>query len=198
MSNEAQTDLTNKNKKEKKKFSFAYVLVVIIIIFGVIMIAMSIKPQTVSFNTPGYIGSKVNSVRILDTKNGSLIDEPKLNLSTKPYYDFVGWFDNEAGEGEPIDFSTHLFKSSITLYCVFIPTTYTITYELNGGENNLENTTTYTIKSTSINILDPTKVGEVFDGWEFNNKKYSSSELSIILNKYLENPENITLKAIWK
>ena len=104
MSNETQTDLTNNNSvksnkdtKGKKKFSYAYILIGIIVVLGIVMIIMSNKPQVVSFNTPGYIGSKINSVRITDTKNGSIIDEPKLDLTNKPYYDFLGWYDNAAG-----------------------------------------------------------------------------------------------------
>ena len=205
MSNETQADLTNNNSvksnkdtKGKKKFSYAYILIGIIVVLGIVMIIMSNKPQVVSFNTPGYIGSKINSVRITDTKNGSIIDEPKLDLTNKPYYDFLGWYDNAAGEGEPIDFTTHRFLTSITLYSVFVPTTYTITYELDGGENNSENPTTYTIKTQQLNIVDPTKVDATFDCWEFQGNKYSSLELSNVLMKYLEKPENIILKAIWK
>lgn len=205
MSNETQTDLTNNNSvksnkdtKGKKKFSYAYILIGIIVVLGIVMIIMSNKPQVVSFNTPGYIGSKINSVRITDTKKGSIIDEPKLDLTNKPYYDFLGWYDNAAGEGEPIDFTTHRFLTSITLYSVFVPTTYTITYELDGGENNSENPTTYTIKTQQLNIVDPAKVDATFDCWEFQGNKYSSLELSNVLMKYLEKPENIILKAIWK
>lgn len=91
-----------------------------------------------------------------------------------------------------------VFLTSITLYSVFVPTTYTITYELDGGENNSENPTTYTIKTQQLNIVDPTKVDATFDCWEFQGNKYSSLELSNVLMKYLEKPENIILKAIWK
>ena len=56
----------------------------------------------------------------------------------------------------------------ITLYVNWEPTPYTITYELDGGTNNAQNPTTYTIESADITLQDPTKAGYIFRGWTGN------------------------------
>ena len=41
----------------------------------------------------------------------------------------------------------------------------TITYELNGGENDATNPATYTVESGDITLADPTRDGYTFLGW---------------------------------
>ena len=67
---------------------------------------------------------------------------------------------------------------------------YEITYELNGGVNDSNNPTSYKKDSQNITLLDPTKAGYSFLGWEYEGKTISSIDTS------LETP--ITLTAKWK
>jgi len=52
-------------------------------------------------------------------------------------------------------------------------TNYYITYELNGGTNNVNNPSTYNVKKEQIKLENPTKEGFYFDGWTYNGNKVS-------------------------
>ena len=71
--------------------------------------------------------------------------------------------------------------------------TYTITYELNGGENNNENPLTYKASTKKITLKNPTKFHFTFLGWydspDFNNR---------ITEIVAGSTGNITLYAKWK
>lgn len=45
------------------------------------------------------------------------------------------------------------------------PHTYSITYDLDGGVNHIENKTTYTIEDEDLILKSPTKEGYTFEGW---------------------------------
>ena len=67
--------------------------------------------------------------------------------------------------------------------------TYNIEYDLNGGENNSENPTTYTIESEDIILQTPSKTGYDFVGWyqtvDFSDKKIKTIPLGSYGNKTL-------------
>jgi uncharacterized repeat protein (TIGR02543 family) len=52
-----------------------------------------------------------------------------------------------------------------TFYAKWAATSYTITYNLDGGTNNAGNPTTYTSSPTAITLAAPTKNGYTFSGW---------------------------------
>lgn len=88
----------------------------------------------------------------------------------------------------------------------YSPNTYKITYNLNGGTNNSENPTSYTVLY-GVTLKNPTRVGYTFDGWyngstkvtginEGKNATFSSaSELYSELAK--RTTGDITLTAKW-
>ena len=52
-----------------------------------------------------------------------------------------------------------------TIDVVYEATTYTITYNLNGGTNDPSNPSIYTVEDAEIVLADPTKTGYDFAGW---------------------------------
>lgn len=200
-------NVTNEKANGKKKFNIVYLFCIIIVVIMLVVLIFSGKTKSVSFNTPGYVGDKINSQTINDTVNGTLITEPVLDLSKKPYYKFLGWFDNPEGTGQPIDFSTHLFKDNTVLYTVFAPIDYELNFDYDGGslEDGKSNPTTYNVETTVFNIIEPTLEGKVFDGWmvitesnEIGQTKYNTPDLiQFLLNKKAE-PSNLIIKATWK
>lgn len=52
-----------------------------------------------------------------------------------------------------------------TIYAIWEATEYTITYNLDGGENNASNPATYDIETATITFGAATKDGETFDSW---------------------------------
>lgn len=137
---------------------------------------------TVSYNTNG--GSSVNSEAVLD---GNLATQP--TNPTKNGYTFEGWYTDEALT-TAYNFATPV-TSNITLYAKYTPASYTITYNLDGGENSLVNPTSYTIEDSAI-ILEPaTRTGYAFLGW-YNS--VGQLVTSIASGSY----GNITLYAHWE
>ena len=84
-----------------------------------------------------------------------------LKDPTKANYDFVGW-----KEGNTISKGS---TGNKTFTAQWTPKAYTITYVLDGGINNSQNPSTYTVESKAITLKNPTKEGYKFVGWEEGN-----------------------------
>ncbi len=99
-----------------------------------------------------------------------------LPLPTYNGYDFVGWFDNNSTKFES---GIYVTASDLYLNASWNTHGYSITYNLNGGENNSNNPITYTIESPDITIKDPTRTGYTFVGWTTNEVSTPTMELQI-------------------
>ncbi|MCF7929921.1 MAG: InlB B-repeat-containing protein [Acholeplasmataceae bacterium] len=112
---------------------------------------------TVTFDSNG--GSPVDS--LTDIVSESLIDAPE-----EPYkYNaiFVGWF-KEIELVNEWNFSSDIVTQDITLYAKWIPMTYTVSFEVNGGTTIIDMTD---LSSGSILNMpeSPVKDGYTFIGW---------------------------------
>lgn len=110
-----------------KRLIALIVLLVIILTIAVIPSKKENHYHTVVFYTYRNDPNQIETIRI-NTK--SKINKP-LDPS-RPSANFLGWYDNRAGEGEEFDF-TQTIKKSITLYALWDIYEYEIIYELNGG-----------------------------------------------------------------
>lgn len=88
-----------------------------------------------------------------------------LEEASRNGYDFKGWYKEST-------FSTKITSIPIgyygnqQVYAKWEIIEYTITYNLNGGENNDSNPYTYTIEDTDIVLLSPKiRIGYNFKGW---------------------------------
>ena len=129
------------------------------------------------------------------------------NSFTRIGYEFDGWNTKADGSGKSfaegaiisgsliVDInnnskyeSSSAPKYSITLYAKWKLITYTITYELNGGTNESNNPTSYTIEDLPLILQDPIKTDYTFEGWfteaSFQNR-ITQIEVSSIGNKDL-------------
>ena len=86
-----------------------------------------------------------------------------LPVSDKDGYTFLGWADG-ADSLTPVSYDKMPLGGG-TLYALFEETEYTVTYHLDGGENNTANPTAFTISSNSFTLLDPYKATYDFSGW---------------------------------
>ena len=100
-------------------------------------------------------------------------NEIVLQEASKTGYNFAGWYADEtfSEKVEKIEKGTLGRKK---FYAKWTPTVYNIEYELNGGENNVNNLTTYTIESEDIVLEKPTKLDYDFCGW-YLDKTFSVS-----------------------
>lgn len=119
--------------------------------------------------------------------------EIMLDSPTKEGYNFVGWFNNELCSGNPISIIQKGTIGNLELFAKWVPINYTISYELNEGENHPSNPLTYNIEGNDIVLENPSRSGCEFLGWytdsTFDNQIYSI-KTSIL--------EDITIYAKWK
>lgn len=77
-----------------------------------------------------------------------------------------------------------------TLKAVWIPTEYTITYDLSGGVNNEANPDSYTVESDTVLLQDPVRQYYDFMYWRCEGEKITE----ITSGSY----GDVTLEAVWK
>lgn len=92
---------------------------------------------------------------------------------------------------ETTDFSN--VTADMTVNAVKTAIDYTITYEVDGGENNANNPAKYTIETATINLSNAKKTGYKFLGW------YSDEELTTAVTEIVVGSKgNVTLYAKWE
>ena len=60
-----------------------------------------------------------------------------------------------------------IWPSNHTVYAIWNPINYTISYNLNGGSAN--NKSSYNIETDTFTLSNPTKTGYTFAGWTGSN-----------------------------
>ena len=135
---------------------------------------------TVTFDSVG--GSAVTAQTIEEGQKATKPADP-----TKSGYDFKGWTLN----GSAYDFNSAV-NGDITLVATWeqqqvVPTTYTVTFDSNGGSAVTAQTIEAGQKATKP--ADPTKAGYDFKGWTLNGSAY---DFNTAVNG------DITLVATWE
>jgi len=103
---------------------------------------------------------------------------------TKEGYSFIGW---------DISIPSHMPSNNLTIKALWEMDTYQITYVLNGGINDSNNPSEFTIFTESFIYSDPTKEGHTFDGW-YQNSDFSGTKTTFFLEG---TSSDITLYAKW-
>ncbi len=134
----------------------------------------SINQYTISFEENG--GTTVENI----TQNyATSVTAPEA--PAKNGYTFAGWYTNSALTSK-YSFST-MPARNITLYAKWNLVTYDITYNLNGGSNNVSNPATYAITGSKITLGTPTKTGYTFAGW-YTDAEYNTAITEIASGSY--------------
>jgi len=101
-----------------------------------------------------------------DSSAKRLIEQYDL---VKTGYDFGGWNTEPSGNGTTYQPGPSSYTGCGTLYALWIPTTYSISYTLNTGTVTPANPTSYTIETPTFTLNNPTKTGYTFNGWTGSN-----------------------------
>ncbi len=130
--------------------------------------------KIVSFDANGGAGTMNNQV--IDN-SGTLTP----NTFTREGYTFAGWATAPNGavgytDGQEVT-ATSEDKGPVTLYAVWTPIAYTLSYELNGGAAT--NPATYTTAET-LTLNAPTKADNTFIGWTGANGTVPQTSVAII------------------
>lgn len=107
-------------------------------------------------------------------------DSGDINLAnpSKEGYTFDGWY-TEPEFTNRVTSIVNGTEGNVDLYAKFSATSYTITYVLNGGTNNVSNPSGYDAITLPITLLDPTKNGYTFAGW-YETSDFSGSPVTQI------------------
>ncbi|NBJ64051.1 hypothetical protein D5266_02480 [bacterium c-19] len=134
-------------------------------------------------------GGTNNSANPLTYTNSS----PTISLKSpiRKGYTFAGWYSDSTYKSKV----TSIVQGSSgnkTLYAKWTPTTYKITYNLNGGKNSTGNRSSFTITTATFALKNPTRSGYTFNGW-YSDSKYTKKVTSIAKGSI----GNKTLYAKW-
>ncbi len=170
---------------------------------------INIPTYTISYNANNGSGAPASQTKTYNVP---------LTLSsitpTRSGYTFAGWATSASGKASYTAGGTYSGNSAITLYAVWSPNKYTISFDANGGYGNTEpqiktHGTALTLKSTypskeyTITLItndgsDNTSVlfkNCTFIGW---NKSKSATTASYTSGASFNENANTTLYAIWK
>ena len=139
---------------------------------------------SVAFNINGATGSvPTTQSYTVGTSALALSDGSGLNY---PGYTFSGWRD-----GTTTYTTSYTPTSSLTLYAVWTPIPYAISYNLNGGTSTQPATTHQTIGTTFTVAAAALQSGYEFAGWSFNGNTYSAG------STFTVGTTDIAFTAVW-
>jgi len=156
------------------------------------------KPVTSSFTLYAGWGEELIYYTItFDANGGTLTSEPtqvvlRYGKITEPInptregYTFTGWYDDTQCT-DLIDFDYIVVDHDRTLYACWTVTTYTVTFNANGGDLTCDTTQPVTIGNKVIHPSNPTRDEYDFTGWytepecinlyDFNSQVYNDFTL---------------------
>ncbi|MDE6302241.1 MAG: InlB B-repeat-containing protein, partial [Clostridia bacterium] len=143
----------------------------------------------ITYELNGGVNSLTNP-EVYTVENGILT----LGCATRAGYTFMGWYTNSDFVYSAVYELNAEIDGSVTLYAKWEIVMYSITYFLDGGENNEDNFTSYTIEDNVIQLLSASKENYEFDGW------YTTADMDgePVTEIDCTCCENIGLYAKWK
>jgi len=119
------------------------------------------------------------------------VSTPTLTLfnATRTGYTFIGWFEHQTFEGDPITQINPGTTGDLTLYAKWSINQYTITFDSNGGTAVESITQDFGTEVTEPN--EPKKAGYIIVGW-FTNEQWTTHHIFSTMPAY-----SVTLYAKW-
>ena len=155
----------------------------------------TINSYDVTFNKNDGSGSPATSVVSVAYQNDAI---PSAPTYSRAGYTFAGWSTTNTGS----TVTTYSVTGAATLFAIWTPNQYTITYDANTGSGTAPNATTYTVGNAGISLpgasgmtLIRNGATYVFGGWS-ETPGVNGAGGSAAADPYQAN-SNITLYAIW-
>ena len=123
----------------------------------------TVATYTVTYDANGHGRTWVDYVQVKEGQSLTFPEDPVADSG----YEFSGWY-TEPGCINEFNASTPIYKNE-TLYAKWALEPYDINYELVGGNNNVNNPSSYDIETPTIVFQKPTKDGHNFDGWFYDD-----------------------------
>ena len=117
------------------------------------------KTYTVAYSSNGGTIADENNFKEYTYGMGLTLPTP-----AKTGYTFDGWYEQSDFSGSKVTSISTTDTGAKTYYAKWTLSSYTISYNLDGG-TAAGNPTTYTVESSTITLNNPTKEGYTFTGW---------------------------------
>lgn len=151
-------------------------------ISGTLNIAFTPSTFTVTYNVNG--GNALSTTTKTVTYGSTY---GTLATPTRTGYTFDGWYTAASGGTKITSSSTVSTASNHTLYAHWTANTYTVTYNVNGGNALSTTTKSVTYDGTYGTLATPTRTGYDFSGWytaaSGGSKIESTTKVSITANQ---------------
>lgn len=122
-----------------------------------------------------------------------------LPVPTRTGYTFKGWYTSASGTAKITSDSKVTITSNQTLYAQWVPNTYTVVYNPNGGIGPTANSSHTFDAAKSLNINHFTKEGYSFKGWSTNKDaelpEYADQQS--VKNLASQNNAVVNMYAVW-
>ena len=136
---------------------------------------------TVSFNANGGEGTMAAETLTYDTTWPL-----PPNAFTRSGYSFDGWATSGDGDvaytdGQIVQNLATIQGANVELFAKWTVSTYTISYDLNGGSlpEGQTNPTTYTVESEAFMLVNPVRTDYVFSGWTGTGLDNAQTEVTV-------------------
>lgn len=149
-----------------------------------------IEKFTVVFDVNAGDDVVQNEPSTVRVDSGKTVSKPSPD-PIRTGYDFLGWYTNETGTGQPFDFTSPITQNNFVLYAKW---SITIIYHLltfDYGDDRENTTVQIPDHQTLSEPQHPTRIGYRFDGWYIDEDLTSKYNFSSTVNT------GFTLYAKW-
>ena len=143
----------------------------------------------VIYNANGGTGAPASQTKIHNEKLYITEDVPK-----RDGYSFVGWATTKTDSVSYKAGQQYTSDKDITLYAVWEASTYTISYNANGGTDAPKNQTKRYAESIKLSTQEPTRKDYIFLGWSTS----AQGSVEFAPGSVCSVNENTTLYALWQ
>lgn len=151
----------------------------------------NISTYTVSYNANGGSNAPASQIKTEGTPLTLTTAQP-----TRTGYIFLGWSTSPTAISPSyLSGGTYSTDASVTLYAVWQPRTYTISYEANGGSGAPSSQTKSYGTSLTLSSVRPTRSGYTFLGWATSASAISPTYYA---GGTFSGNYDLTLYAVWR
>jgi len=117
---------------------------------------------------------------------------------TKAGFNFAGWATTAgATSAAYVNGSVYSGAGNLALYAVWVPVTYTVAYNLNGGAGSTPGSQNFTVTAgATIAAATPTRTGYTFNGW-WSTDSSGQGGTTLLAGDTYADPASLTLYAVW-
>lgn len=157
-------------------------------------VSVPAKPSyTVSYNANGGSGAPSAQTKwygeTLTLQSGT---------PTRTGYTFQGWATSSTGAKAYNAGASYTANAAVTLYAVWKPNEYTVSYNLNDGEGNIPAQTKYHDTNLTLSSVKPTKSGYTFNGWATSLANAQAGTVAYAAGGTYSANAAVTLYAVWE